>query len=53
MARTVSLSLVGANPTATVLANLTSGPAAVKTSINGAFNSALKTYLADRVDQSG
>ncbi|HEY6330968.1 MAG TPA: hypothetical protein VI756_16670, partial [Blastocatellia bacterium] len=53
MAGTISLDLVGANPTATVLTNLTSGPAVAKASINSTLNASLKSDLAAVIDQGG
>jgi hypothetical protein len=53
MASTISLGLVGANPTATVLTNLTTGSATVKASINDTLNASLKSDLAKVIDQGG
>jgi hypothetical protein len=47
------INLVGANPAATVLANLTTGSPAVRAAINAKLNTALKSNLAKSLDQGG
>lgn len=49
----ISLGLVGSNPTASVLTNLTTGSASVKASINATLNTSLKSDLADVIGQGG